>query len=98
MPIYAYIFCALVDLSAIAAIAFLGWLIWRGASVWLLLGMPLLFLMTVIPANGYYTCPKCGHVSTAKSFMWKDQKSMPLTDEHLPVASKQEENKTAEAQ
>lgn len=97
MPIYAYIFCALVDLAAIAAIVWLGWFIWQGASGWLILAMPLLFLMTVIPANGHYTCPKCGHISIAKSFMFKDQKPIPLTDEHLPDADKAEAGKPEES-
>ena len=63
-----FIFCVIVNLSALVTIAWLGFLITRGASLWLIVVMLLLSVHFVIPASDIFTCPKCGHIEKVKVF------------------------------
>ena len=63
-----YIFCLLVDLTRIACIVLLGWLIYRGASAWLVVAIIFLAASIIVPGNDIFTCPKCGHIDNVKVF------------------------------
>ncbi len=63
-----YLFCLIVDAATLACIAFLGWLVWKGATMWLILVMLLLTLMSVFPGRDIFTCPKCGNVAEVKVY------------------------------
>ncbi len=63
-----FIFCVIANLSALATIAWLGFLLTRGASLWLIVVMLLLSVHFVIPASDIFTCPKCGHIEKVKVF------------------------------
>ena len=63
-----YLFCLIVDVVALACIAFLGWLIWKGASMWFIVMMLLLAFMYVFPGRDIFTCPKCGNVGEVKVY------------------------------
>lgn len=63
-----YLFCLVIDLAAIACVGWIGWLVWHGASVWLVLAMPLLALSLMLPGRDVFTCPKCGHAGEVKVF------------------------------
>lgn len=63
-----YLFCLVVDIVTLACIAFLGWLIWKGATTWLILAMLLLGIMPIFPGRDIFTCPKCGNVAEVKVY------------------------------
>ena len=63
-----YIFCLLVGLTRIACIGLLGWLVYRGASEWLVVAIIFLATLIVIPGDDIFTCPKCGHIDKVKVF------------------------------
>ena len=63
-----FIFCIIANLSALATIAWLGFLLTRGASLWLIVVMLLLTIHFAIPASDIFTCPKCGYIEKVKVF------------------------------
>lgn len=63
-----YLFCLIVDVATLACIAFLSWLIWKGASMWFILVILLLTFMPVFPGRDIFTCPKCGNVAEVKVY------------------------------
>ena len=63
-----YIFCLIVDIARVACIGFLGWIIYRGASAWLVVAIIFLAMSIVVPGNDIFTCPKCGHIDKVKVF------------------------------
>ncbi len=63
-----YIFCLLVDLASYACVAWLGWLIYHGASLWLLAIMLILSISTFLPGRDIFTCPRCGHIGEVKVY------------------------------
>lgn len=63
-----YIFCLLVDLASVACCAWLGWLVYQGAAVWLVLVMMALVVLTVYPGLHIFTCPKCGWIGEVKVY------------------------------
>lgn len=64
----SYVFCILTNISAVIAVMYLAYLIYNGASVWLVAVMICLSVRFVIPANEIFTCPKCGHIDKVKVF------------------------------
>lgn len=74
-----YIFCLLVDLARVACIGLLGWMVYRGASAWLVVAIIFLAMSIVIPGNDIFTCPKCGHIDKVKVFSTSlsDEKGVP---------------------
>lgn len=63
-----FLFCVIANVSALATIAWLGFLLTRGASLWLIVVMLLLSVHFVIPASDIFTCLKCGHSEKVKVF------------------------------
>lgn len=63
-----YIFCLLVDLARVACICLLGWMVYRGASAWLVVAIIFLASSVMVPGNNIFTCPKCGHTDKVKVF------------------------------
>lgn len=63
-----YIFCIIANVTALSVIAWLGFLVSRGASLWLLVIMAFLSVHFVIPASDIFTCPNCGHMDKVKIF------------------------------
>lgn len=63
-----FIFCVIANISSLLTIAWLGFLITRGASLWLIVVMLLLSIHFVIPASDIFTCPKCGYIEKVKVF------------------------------
>lgn len=63
-----YIFCLLVDLANYACVAWLGWLVWKGANGFLIFVMLLLPLCMLFPGKSVFTCPECGHAAEASVF------------------------------
>lgn len=57
----SYIFCLLLDIAVLMGVAWLGWLVWRGASPWIVLVMLVLLFALVLPGEDIFTCPKCGN-------------------------------------
>lgn len=64
----AYIFCIIANVTALSVIAWLGFLVSKGASLWLLVIMALLSVHFIIPSSDIFTCPKCGHMGKVKTF------------------------------
>lgn len=63
-----YIFCLAVDLAAFACIAWLGWVVWKGATGWLIIVMAIMSTFLILPGRDIFTCPKCGHVANVKVY------------------------------
>lgn len=63
-----YVFCLLVDVARCAAIAYLGYLIHKGATAWLVLVMVLLASSLILPGSDLFTCPECGHTAHVKVY------------------------------
>jgi len=63
-----YIFCLAVNLASFACIVWLGWLVWRGASAWLIAVMAIMAIFIIIPGKDIFTCPKCGQVGEIKVY------------------------------
>ena len=63
-----YLFCLIVDVATLACIAFLGWLIWKGASMWFVLVIILLTFMPVFPGRDIFTCQRCGNIAEVKLY------------------------------
>ena len=63
-----YIFCLLVDFARIACIGLLGWLVFWGASKWLVVAIVFLAMSIVVPGNDIFTCPNCGYTDKVKTF------------------------------
>lgn len=63
-----YLFCLAVDLAALACVCWLGWLVSRGASLWLVAVMGLVAVSTILPGRDIFTCPKCGNVAEVKVY------------------------------
>lgn len=63
-----YLFCLVVDLAALSCVGWIGWLVWCGASTWLVLVMLMLAISLMLPGRDIFICPKCGHVGKVKVF------------------------------
>ena len=63
-----YVFCLLVDVASIACAAWLGWLVYCGATKWLILIMAFLALSITIPSRDIFKCPNCGWVDEVKVY------------------------------
>ena len=66
MQKYAYSLC-FNAMNAVISIT-LGYFVFKGASVWLVLPMVLIATSYVIPGKEKFTCPKCGYTATVKTF------------------------------
>ena len=64
----AYLFCLMLNSAAIFGMCLMGWLVWQGASAWLVLVMLMLAISLILPGRDVFTCPKCGHVGEVKVF------------------------------
>ena len=62
-----YLFCTIVDVALAACVAFLGWCILQGASVWLLVPMLSLSCFFILSSEQLFTCPKCQHTTLVKT-------------------------------
>ncbi|MBD5417325.1 MAG: hypothetical protein HDR50_06635 [Desulfovibrio sp.] len=63
-----YVFCLLVDIASIACTAWIGWLVYCGATKWLILIMAFLALSVTIPGRDIFKCPNCGWVDEIKVY------------------------------
>ena len=63
-----YLFCLVVDLAVLSCVGWIGWLVWHGASAWLVLVMLMLAIATILPGRDIFTCPKCGYAGEVKVF------------------------------
>lgn len=64
----AYLFCLMLNSAAIFGMCLMGWLVWQGASPWLVL-VAFFFALTIsAPGRETFTCPECGHTGTLKVF------------------------------
>lgn len=63
-----FIFCVIANVSTLVTIAWLGFLLTRGVSLWIIVVMALLCIHCVIPASDIFTCPKCGYIEKVKVF------------------------------
>lgn len=77
-----YIFCGVVDVAAILCIAWLGYLVWNGATNWLIIVMLLLIIGNIVPGTEIFTCPECGKVTKVKTFRLKFNEPVCLTKEN----------------
>lgn len=66
-----YIFCLLVDLASTLCCAWLGYLVYNGATKWLIPIMILLAFTVVMPSRDIFKCPKCGWVDEVKVYKVK---------------------------
>lgn len=66
-----YLFCLAVNLASLACVSWLGWLVWRGASLCLVMVMALVAVSTILPGQDIFTCPKCGNVAQVKVYKAK---------------------------
>ena len=64
----SYLFCIVTNLCNAITIGWLGYLVFRGATTWIILVMVGMASCYIIPANDIFTCPKCGHTETVKTF------------------------------
>ena len=63
-----YVFCLIVDIASTACCAWLGWLVYCGATKWLILIMAFLALSITIPSRDIFKCPNCGWVDEVKVY------------------------------
>lgn len=77
-----YIFCGVVDVATVFCIAWLGYLVWNGATSWLIVVMLILALVGVYPGNDIFTCPKCGHHAKMKTLRTKPNTPAGFTPEN----------------
>lgn len=66
-----YLFCILVDIASTLCCAWLGWLVYCGATKWLIPVMLLLGLIMIIPGRNIFKCPQCGWVDEVKVYTVK---------------------------
>lgn len=66
-----YLFCLLVDIASTLCCAWLGWLVYCGATKWFIPVMLLLALTIIIPGRDIFKCPQCGWVDEVKVYKAK---------------------------
>ena len=64
----AYLFCFMLNLAAMFGMCLIAWVVWQGASPWLVLVAFLFALAISVPGRETFTCPECGHTGTLKVF------------------------------
>ena len=77
-----YIFCGVIDIAIVFCIAWLGYLVWNGATNWLIVVMLILAFVGVYPGNDLFTCPKCGHITKMKTLRVKPNTPAGFTPEN----------------
>lgn len=76
-----HLFCLTCNIILMAGIAWLGWLVWNGATSWLVVPITFLASMIFVPATEMYTCPNCGHVAKVKVFKTVTGSERVITEE-----------------
>ena len=64
----SFLFCVILDVSLLIMIGWLGLLVFRGATPWLIVIMGLLVMPFTIPSTSIFTCPKCGWIGKVETY------------------------------
>lgn len=63
-----YIFCLIINICVFMEVSCISWLIWKGASPWLIVVAFFCLLLVSSPGKEHFTCPRCGHTGELKVF------------------------------